>query len=60
MCTVRLCVYSMKGDKTVMRLSCVIGGQELLRQRGGGREAPLSELSEVEFPTAGQGVIHIH
>ena len=50
-CTVRLCVYSKKGDK-----SCVIGGLELLRQRGG--KDPLSELSEVEFPTAGQGIIH--
>ena len=47
----------MKGDKTVMRLSCVIGGLQLLRQGGGGgkgRADPLSELSEVEFPTAGR------
>ena len=48
----RLCVYSKKGDK-----SCVIGGLQLLRQGGGGgkgRADPLSELSEVEFPTAGR------
>ena len=52
-CSVRLCVYSVKGDK-----SCVIGGLELL-QRGGGKQDPLSELlSEVESPTAGQGTIH--
>ena len=50
----RLCVYSVKGDK-----SCVIGGLELLQQRGGGKEGPLSELlSDVESPTAGQGTIH--
>ena len=53
-CTVRLCVYSKKGDK-----NGVIGGLELLRWRGGGKaKGPLSELSEVEFPTAGQGIIH--
>ena len=51
----RLCVYSVKGDK-----SCVIGGLELL-QRGGGKQGPLSELlSDVESPTAGQGTIHNH
>ena len=54
-CTVRLCVYSKKGDK-----NGVIGGLELLRRRGGGKaKGTLSELSEVEFPTAGQGIIHI-
>ena len=53
-CAVRLCVYSVKGDK-----SCAIGGLELLRQCGGGKQDPLSELlSDVESTTAGQGTIH--
>ena len=54
-CAVRLCVYSVKGDK-----SCAIGGLELLQRGGGkGQQGPLSELlSDVELPTAGQGTIH--